>query len=79
MDVRQKTWHGFRAACLSILAGLGHLYVGEKRGVWLLTVGLTLFIVSRFLRQSALWVYFGLVIVSAVDAYCIVKLDHGLM
>lgn len=79
MDVREKTWHGLRAAGLSIIPGLGHLYIGEKRGFGLLAVGLTLFVASRFLWQAALWIYLGLAVVSACDAYLIVKRDRGFM
>lgn len=79
MDVREKTWHGLRAAGLSLLPGLGHLYIGAKRGFWLLAVGFTLFVISRFLWPPALWLYLGLAIVSACDAYVIVKRDRGLM
>ncbi len=79
MDVREKTWHGLRAAGVSLLPGLGHLYIGEKRGFGLLAVGLTLFAVSRFFWQPALWFYLGLAVVSACDAYLIVTRDRGLM
>lgn len=79
MDVREKTWHGLRAAGLSLLPGLGHLYVGEKRGFGLIALGFALFVVSRFLWQPALWLYLGLAVVSACDAYVIVKRDRGLV
>ncbi len=42
MDEQEKTWHGVRAASLSIVAGVGHLYLGEKRGYVLLAIGVAL-------------------------------------
>ena len=32
MDPLEKTSHACRAAALSLVPGLGHLYIGEKRG-----------------------------------------------
>jgi hypothetical protein len=78
MDDREKTWHGLRAASLSIVAGVGHLYIGEKRGYLLLAIGLTLFLISRLLWPPAELFYAILVIVSAFDAYAIVKRGYGL-
>ena len=42
MDPLEKTSHAYRAAALSILPGLGHLYIGEKRGGPLLLAGILL-------------------------------------
>lgn len=78
MDDREKTWHGLRAASLSILPGLGHVYIGEKRGYLLLPIGVTLFLVSRLFWLPAELFYAILVIVSAFDAYAIVKRGYGL-
>ena len=38
MDPLEKTSHACRAAALSLVPGLGHLYIGEKRGGPLLIV-----------------------------------------
>ena len=53
MDNREKTWHGLRAASLSILAGMGHLYLGEKRGYAILVFGLAALLVSRMFWRPA--------------------------
>ncbi|TAJ29671.1 MAG: hypothetical protein EPO64_03600 [Nitrospirae bacterium] len=79
MDNREKTWHGLRAASLSIIAGLGHLYLGEKRGYALIVFGLALVVVSRVVWGPAELLYLSLAIFSAVDAYSIAKRGHGLM
>jgi hypothetical protein len=79
MDDREKTWHGLRAASLSIVAGLGHLYLGEKRGYAVLAFGATLVIISKLVWPPAELLYSSLAIFSAVDAYSIAKRGHGLM
>ena len=79
MDDREKTWHGLRAASLSILAGAGHLYLGEKRGYIIVVFGAALVIVSQLLWRPAELLYLSLAIFSAFDAYSIAKRGHGLM
>jgi hypothetical protein len=79
MDARERTWHGVRAAALSILVGLGHLYLGEKRGYVLLLVGFALMAVSRLWWPPAELLYVSLAIFSAVDAYGIAKRGYGLL
>jgi hypothetical protein len=79
MDSREKTWHGFRAASLSIVAGVGHLYLGEKRGYVVFLLGMLLVIISRVIWQPAELLYISLAIFSAGDAYSIAKRGHGLM
>lgn len=79
MDNREKTWHGLRAASLSVLAGVGHLYLGEKRGYVVLAVGVLLLTISRAIWQPAELLYLSLAIFSAFDAYSIAKRGHGLM
>ena len=79
MDNTEKTWHGLRAASLSIVAGVGHLYLGEKRGYALFLLGMTLLIISRILWPSAELLYISLAIFCAFDAYSIAKRGHGLM
>lgn len=79
MDDREKTWHGLRAASLSIIAGVGHLYVGEKRGYVLLACGAILFLISRLIWPPAELLYVSLAIFSAFDAYSIAKRGHGLI
>jgi hypothetical protein len=79
MDNREKTWHGLRAATLSVVAGLGHLYLGEKRGYTVLMFGLALLVISRTIWPPAELLYLSFAIFSAVDAYSIAKRGHGLM
>ncbi|MBM4122090.1 MAG: hypothetical protein FJ249_05820 [Nitrospira sp.] len=79
MDNREKTWHGLRAASLSLVAGMGHLYLGEKRGYAVLAFGLALLIIARSIWPPAELLYLSLAIVSAFDAYSIAKRGHGLM
>lgn len=79
MDDREKTWHGVRAASLSIVAGVGHLYLGEKRGYAIIAFGATLFMTSRLFWQPAELLYLSLVIFSAIDAFAIAKRGYGLM
>lgn len=79
MDTREKTWHGLRAASLSILAGMGHLYLGEKRGYGILAFGLAALLISRVFWRPAELLYLSLAIFSGVDAYSIAKRGHGLM
>lgn len=79
MDNREKTWHGLRAAGLSIVPGLGHLYIGEKRGYAILAIGLTLLLISRLVWQPADLFYLSIAIFSAFDAFAIVKRGRGLI
>ena len=79
MDNQEKTRHGLLAASLSLLPGVGHLYLGEKRGYAVVAFAVTLFLVSRFLWPPADLLYLSLVIFSGVDAYSIAKRGHGLM
>ena len=79
MDGREKTWHGVRAASLSIIAGLGHLYLGEKSGYTFLAFGLTLLLISRILWPPAELLYLSFAIFSAMDAFSIAKRGYGLM
>lgn len=79
MDAREQTWHGLRAASLSIVPGVGHLYIGEKRGYALLVSALALFLISRLFWPPAELLYLSLAIFSAFDAYAIVKRGSGLI
>lgn len=79
MDSQEKTWHGVRAASLSVIAGLGHLYLGEKSGYTFLAFGLVLVIISRTIWPPAELLYLSFAIFSAVDAFSIAKRGHGLV
>ena len=78
MDNRERTWHGLRAASLSVVVGVGHLYLGEKRGYLLVACGMALLMISRLWWPPAQLLYVSLAIFSAVDAYGIAKRGHGL-
>ena len=79
MDGREKTWHGLRAASLSVIAGLGHLYLGEKNGYGFLAFGVTLLVISRTIWPPAELLYLSFAIFTAVDAFSIAKRGHGLV
>mgnify|MGYP006264053637 CR=1 FL=1 len=79
MDGREKTWHGLRAASLSIIAGLGHLNLGEKSGYTFLAFGLVLLVVSRLIWPPAELLYLSFAIFSSADAFSIAKRGHGLV
>ncbi len=79
MDIREKIWHGLRAASLSVMPGAGHLYIGEKRGYTLLVSALTLLLVSRLIWPPAELFYLSLAIFSAFDVYATVKRGYGLI
>lgn len=79
MDSRGKTWHGVRAASLSVIAGLGHLYLGEKSGYTFLAFGLILLTLARTIWPPAELLYLSFAIFSAVDAFSIARRGHGLV
>jgi len=79
MDNREKAWHGLRAASLSVVAGLGHLYLGEKTGYGFLAFGLSLLVISRTVWRPAELLYVSFAIFSAFDAFSIARRGHGLM
>jgi len=76
MDATERFRHGLRAAGLSGLAGLGHLYIGEKKGLRFLAGGLGLLVCSRYLWSPAILLYMVLVAYCAHDAFTIVR-DGG--
>ena len=78
MDALEKTWHARRAAVLSVVPGLGHLYIGEKRGYWLLLVTGTVLGVWQLYGIVAAIPYAVLVTVAAWDTCLTVKRDRGL-
>ncbi len=79
MNDREKMWHGLQAASLSIVAGMGHLFLGEKKGAVYLAFGISLILISWFLWKPAELLYLSFAIFSAVDAFSIAKRGHGLM
>ncbi len=79
MDPLEKTSHACRAAALSLVPGLGHLYIGEKRGVPLLLAGLVLTILWMGLFSFALVPLIGLVLFCMGDTYLTVSRNRGLL
>lgn len=79
MDPLEKTSHACRAAALSVVPGLGHLYIGEKRGGPLLLAGIFLLGFGVFLFPAALVPLVGLILFCMIDTYLTVSRDHGLL
>lgn len=77
MDSRERTIRGLQASCLSLLPGLGHLYIGERKGVRVLPGSLLLLVVARYWWAPALLPYVGLAIWAAGDTFRIVKRGRG--
>ena len=78
MDGREKTWDGLRAASLSIVPGVGHLYLGRKRGYGFLILAGIVLLVSWFYWPRVEVLYPSLAIFSGFDAYAIAKRGYGL-
>ena len=79
MDPLEKTSHAYRAAALSLVPGLGHLYIGEKRGGPLLLAGLLLIILWMGVFSFALIPLIGLVLFCMGDTYLTVSRGRGLL
>lgn len=79
MDAVEKSWHAARAASLCVIPGLGHLYIGEKRGYWMLACATLLFSLMWVLGWPAVLLYVPAVAVSAWDAYLVVTRDRGFL
>lgn len=78
MDKHQKTLDGIGAAFLSILPGMGHLYLGVKRAHVFLVSGVALLVVAKFFWPTGWLFYIQLAIFSAVDAFSFGKRGRGL-
>ncbi|MET0515906.1 MAG: hypothetical protein ABW047_11345 [Nitrospiraceae bacterium] len=78
MDALEKTSHATRAAILSLVPGLGHLYIGEKRGFWVLLLTVSVLGVWHVNGIAAAILYGVFATVAAWDTVLIVKRDHGL-
>jgi len=79
MDPLEKTSHACRAAAFSLVPGLGHLYIGEKRGGPLLIAGLVLIALWMGLFSFALVPLLGLIVFCMGDTYLTVSRDRGLL
>ena len=78
MDPLEKTSHACRAAALSLVPGLGHLYIGEKRGGPLLLAGVLLIVLWMAVFSFVLVPLIGLVLFCMGDTYLTVSRDRGL-
>ena len=78
MDALEKTRHARRAAVLSMAPGLGHLYIGEKRGYWVLLITVVVLGIWQVNGIVAAVLYGILVTVAARDTFLTVKRDRGL-
>ena len=79
MDPLEKTSHACRAAALSLVPGLGHLYIGEKRGGPLLLAGVLLIVLWMVVFSVALVPLVGLVLFCMGDTYLTVSRGRGLL
>ena len=79
MDPLEKTSHACRAAALSLVPGLGHLYIGEKRGGPLFLAGVLLIVLWMAVFSVALVPVIGLVLFCMGDTYLTVSRDRGLL
>ncbi|MCS6263403.1 MAG: hypothetical protein H8K11_06550 [Nitrospira sp.] len=79
MDPLEKTSHACRAAALSLVPGLGHLYIGEKRGGPLLLAGVLLIVLWMVVFSAALVPLIGLVLFCMGDTYLTVSRGRGLL
>ncbi|TFG64658.1 MAG: hypothetical protein E4H32_02740 [Nitrospirales bacterium] len=78
MEEREKTLNAIGAAFLSILPGMGHLYLGAKRSPVFLACGLAILIVAKFFWPMGWLFYIQLAIFSGVDAFSFAKRGRGL-
>ena len=79
MDAVEKSWHAARAALWCLVPGLGHLYIGEKRGYVVVLLSLILMARVWLGWRPAAWLYIGMVALSVWDTYLVVKRDRGLL
>ncbi|GJL64375.1 MAG: hypothetical protein NPIRA04_30290 [Nitrospirales bacterium] len=77
-DERDKTWYGIGAATLSVIAGLGHLYLGISRGYWFIVISIILIIIGEYYWHVATWIYIQFAIFAAFDAFSFGKRGRGL-
>ena len=77
-DDREKLTNAIAGATLSILGGMGHLYLGvERRGYFLLACSLALILVSKFYWPTGWLIYGQWVILTGFDAFAFGKRGRG--
>ena len=77
-DQKEKTLIAIGAATLSVLAGMGHLYLGVRRGYVYLACALALIVISQFFWPVGWLFYIQFAIFSAFDAFSFAKRGYGL-
>jgi hypothetical protein len=70
----------FAAALSLALPGLGHFFLGQRRGIWFAVPGLILL----YLHFARLWdfadvTFLGLAIFAAFDAFSIAQRGYGIV
>ena len=78
MNEREKTLNGIGAAFLSILPGMGHWYLGVKRGTVFLICAVLMIIISKFFWSTGWLFYIQFAIFAGVDAFSFGKRGRGL-
>ena len=78
MDEQDKTWQAIGAATLSILSGVGHLYLGVNRGYIFLVCGFSMIMISQWFWPPGWLFYVQFAIFTAFDAFSFAKRGHGL-
>ena len=78
MDEREKTINALGAALLSVLPGMGHLYLGVKRGQIFLVCGVLMIIISKFFWPVGWLFYIQFAIFAGFDAFAFGKRGRGL-
>ncbi len=74
----EKTKDAMAAASLSVLGGMGHLYLGrEKRGYLFLACSALLILAAKFLWPRLWVVYLQWVILTGFDAFAYGKRGRG--
>ena len=77
-DEREKNANAIAAATLSILAGVGHLYLGIKRGYVFLACSLSMIIIAKLFWPTAWLIYIQFAIFAAFDAFSFARRGSGL-
>ncbi len=77
MNEREKTLNAIGAAFLSVLPGMGHLYLGVKRAPIFLVPGVLLLVISKFFWPTGWFIYAQLAILTGFDAFSFGKRDRG--
>ncbi len=78
MDEREKTLNALGAAFLSILPGMGHFFLGVKRGGIYLACAVGMIIISKFFWPTGWLFYIQFAIFAGFDAFAFGKRGRGL-